>query len=123
MAAGTITNQNATLCIDTTNEVQVGYYNGKPLYRKYFTGSLSNITRDTLAQIGTVSDATFTWIDVANSFFQGANNNKLPPYINADASEGWIVYYRNAGKSIMIRSYFPETASGTFYVAALYTKT
>ena len=123
MATGTLNNQNATLCINTAQEIQVGTYNGKPLYRKFFTKSMDGVTVNMPTPIGSLPDATHAYIDITNSYFQGENGNRLSPYLTPSDVEGWITYFRAAGKSVMIRSYFQDVSTGTFYVAALYTKT
>lgn len=103
--------------INTSTDTLVGTYNGKPLYRRYYTGTdASNGTH----ALGTLpAGAATAWIDVSNSYFVGANGNALPMYGIDD--EGWFAYIRKSGNAVMVNSLFTGSASGTFYVAVLYT--
>ena len=111
--------QKINECINTSEVIQVGWYNGKPLYRKYVIAHPTQ-TGITSYQFDAV---TFGYIDAENSYAVATNGNVLPMYY-ASATEGWYAYFRRTNNAVGLNCFFSDPSALTgFYIAVLYTTT
>lgn len=111
---------HATKLLNTysTNELKIGtWIDGKPIYRKVFTGNKGN---DDL-NLGTVSSNLDTVTDEYGILTDTSNNKKKLPYYYS--SSVWISMEVNSSKNLVVYGSTSQFAKGSVTMVVEYTKT
>lgn len=112
---------NANVMNYSTNEARIGtWIDGKPIYRKTFTGTKSS---DTVSISCSGLNIDKTWEDVSNTFLIVSANNVIRtiPMTESDSSNTLYAYYYN--NNWIIKGSNNQYYNGTYYFTIKYTKT
>lgn len=110
---------------DTENEVEIGVYNGKPVYRKYFT---IHVTTTNGLYTQAITDLIPDYEEILNHKMYTTSGNLLNAiYANQETldTRDWMCYFVNVGGNIISisRSTSQPELDNDFSFMAEYTKT
>lgn len=110
---------------DTENEVEIGVYNGKPVYRKYFT---IHVTTTNGLYTQAITDLIPDYEEILNHKMYTTSGNLLNAiYANQGTldTQDWMCYFVNVGGNIISisRSTSQPELDNDFSFMAEYTKT